>query len=111
MKKTKKKKRLTLVQRLRRNVRRLRAKVRDLTAQLDAKGREVQEVVRVNGFNAQAHRAAEVALARQNVELQAAEARLAGKPVHPELATPAGGTMALVVPARIPVPKPKRITP
>jgi hypothetical protein len=61
--------------------------------------RQFTETKAVNLQNAAAHRATEVAMLRQNHELQVAQAMLSGKAPHPELAAATNEVPALRHPA------------
>lgn len=104
-KKTLKQKLNQTIRRLRQELRAVRLEVKNLEGQLDTTRSQMRRTVKVNHFNAAAHRASEVAALRQNHELQVAQAQLAGRPVHPELAAAAREVPALKVPAPIPVKK------
>jgi predicted nucleic acid-binding Zn-ribbon protein len=77
----------------------------------DTARRQFAETKSVNLHNAQAHRATEVAMLRQNHELQVAQAMLSGKAPDPELAAAAKEVPALRVPKYLPVEEPKEISP
>lgn len=90
----------------------LRLEIEHLTRERDTARRQFAETKTVNLHNAAAHRATEVAMLRQNHQLQAAEARLAGKPVHPELAAAAKDSDFVGErPKYLPVDQPKQVSP
>lgn len=88
-----------------------KTEIAHLTRERDTARRQFTETKTVNWHNAAAHRATEVAMLRQNHELQAAQAQLRGETVHPELAAAAKEVPALAVPAYLPVQQPKQVSP
>lgn len=88
----------------------LRRELETTTRERDTARRQFAETRAVNHTNAAAHRATEVAMLHQNHKLQVAEARLAGRPVLPELAAAAEEFPPPRMPRRIPVTAPKSIS-
>lgn len=88
----------------------LKAERDALTHQVDSLQRQLNEVVQVNGFNAAAHRASEVASLRQNHRLQALELMIQGRDVPGELRAAVADLqhLAMKIPKSISVEPPKR---